>query len=89
MENTTPPEARRRRFARLLDAIDRFAFREPDLDALARGWEGRRDAWFVRSYRDPRWDSVTACSCGHRVVIGMACEHCGVGQPVAGRLGAS
>lgn len=94
MENSTPPGARRRRLARLLDAVDRFAFREPDLDALARGWEVRRDARFVRAYRDPRWDSVTACpSCLHRMVIGAACEHCGAEPtgraPAANRLGAS
>lgn len=94
MENTTPPEARRRRFARLLDAIDRFAFREPDLDALARGWEVRRGARFVRTYHDPRWDSVTSCpSCLHRMAVGAACERCGDGAagrvPAAGRVGSS
>ena len=37
-------------------------FREPDLDALARGWEVHRPTPFRRVYRDPRWDSIVACT---------------------------
>ena len=94
MENVTPPGQSRRRLARLLDAVDRLAFREPDLDAIARGREVRRDARFVRSYRDPRWDTVIACpSCLHRTVTGAVSGHCGAEPagrvPTAGRFGAS
>ncbi len=42
---------------RMLDEADHLIFREPDLDAVARGWEVRREALFRRTYRDPRWDT--------------------------------
>jgi hypothetical protein len=45
----------------LLDRLDRFAFRELDLRATARGWQVRRGRRFQRTYRDPRWDTIRAC----------------------------
>lgn len=41
------------RWGRLLDAADRRIFRKPDLDAVARGWEVRREHRFRRTYRMP------------------------------------
>lgn len=74
----------------VFDAIDRFAFREPDLDALARGWEVRRGRRFARTYADPRWATVAACpGCGHRIVIETRCKNCSPVRrvPSAGSVG--
>jgi hypothetical protein len=57
----TPLRAIRTQIVRLLETIDHTVFREPDLDALACGWEVRRGRRLSRTYRDPRWDSITAC----------------------------
>lgn len=94
MENSTRSERARRWVERVFEAVDRFAFREPDLDAIARGWTVRRERRFVRTYRDPRWDTVTECShCHSRTVIGAVCKFCGT-EPAgrstsAGSVGAS
>ena len=45
----------------LFAALERWIFRAPDLDAAARGWQVSRPAPFRRVYRDPRWDSISAC----------------------------
>ena len=71
---------------RLLDAVDRRAFREPDIDATARGWQVRRPRRFVRSYRDPRWDLVSECApcAGAGVVGARTCPECdGAGRIIA------
>lgn len=94
MDESTPTGPARRWLRRLLDAVDHSAFRDPDLDAVARGWTVRRERRFVRTYRDPRWDSVTACPvCACRRTVGAACESCGA-EPAertapAGSVGAS
>ncbi len=74
----TPLRAVRTLLARLLDAIDHIVFREPDLDAVARGWEVRRGRRLTRTYRDPRWHSVTACpACEGSGLIGTEdCSTC-------------
>lgn len=77
MGNSTPARTARKWVASLLEAVDRAAFRDPDLRAVARGWSVRRDARFTRTYRDERWATVRACpACGYRVVIGEPCGHC-------------
>lgn len=50
------------RLACLLDAADHRFFRAPDLDAVARGWEVRRERRFHRVYRDPRFALISRCS---------------------------
>jgi hypothetical protein len=57
---------------------------DEDARATGRGWEVRRGARGTRVYRDPRWDTVHACtSCGgHGLSLtdGMACPACaGIG----------
>lgn len=77
MRNSTPAVAVRKWATSLIAHLDRCAFREPDLRAVARGWTVRRDGYFTRTYRDPRWSTVQACpTCGYRVVIGEPCGHC-------------
>jgi hypothetical protein len=71
----------------LLEAVDRRAFRDPDIDAIARGWQVRRLRRFHRSYRDPRWDLVSVCgSCGGAGMVGARiCGDCdGDGRIIAG-----
>lgn len=76
--HSTPVRAVRKWLRSVAEHLDRAAFRNSDLDAVARDWEVRSPRLFVREYRDPRWDTVTACrGCGHRVVIGEACARCG------------
>ena len=65
MENSTPGGRPATRLSRLRERVARWIFREPDLDALARGWEVHRPSTFRRVYRDPRWHSIVACAdCG-------------------------
>lgn len=66
------------RFSRLRDRVARWIFREPDLDALARGWEVHQPSPFRRVYRDPRWNSIAACAdCGGTGLSGAhACGTC-------------
>jgi hypothetical protein len=62
MEESSPaPAEPSSRITRLLDALDRLLFRDPDLRATARGWQVRRPRRFRRVYRDPRWDLVSPC----------------------------
>jgi hypothetical protein len=62
----------------LMERAERYAFGELDLDAVARGWEVRRDSRFRRTYRDPRWDNVLECpSCHGSGVEGAdTCAEC-------------
>lgn len=72
--------------AQWLDMLDRIAFRDPDLRAMARGWEVRRPRLFQRVYRDPRWNRVTACTlcAGRGTVDGYRCPKCnGRGRIIA------
>ena len=68
-----------RRITRLLDALDRWLFGEPDLRATTRGWTDRRPRRFEREYRDPRWDLVVRCEeCeGEGTVGAHTCPDCG------------
>jgi len=61
-ESNPGPAASASRITRLLDALDRLLFREPDLRATARGWTVRRTRRFEREYRDPRWDNLVRCN---------------------------
>jgi hypothetical protein len=65
MDKATPRRAMRTLIARALDVIEHVVFRESDLDAIARGWEVRRNGRLGRAYRDPRWDPVSACPTCH------------------------
>jgi hypothetical protein len=71
---TGPPS----RITRLLDALDRLLFRDPDLRATVRGWQVRRPHRFHRVYRDPRWDLVSPCAaCGGSGLVGVhGCAGC-------------
>jgi len=62
VKNSTPEGRPATRLSRLRERVGRWIFREPDLDALARGWEVHRPSTFRRVYRDPRWHSVVACA---------------------------
>jgi hypothetical protein len=64
--------------ARKLDALDQVTFRTPDREAIARGWEVRRERRFQRTYRDPRWDLISVCpTCqGSGTVAAQACPQC-------------
>lgn len=62
---------------RLLERMDSWLFTAEDERAHARGWQvGRRSNGRGRTYRDPRWDSVSRCEfCAG---LGMAgCLTCG------------
>jgi hypothetical protein len=63
---------------RLLDRLDHVGFRATDLDAIARGWQIRGSDRFQRTYRDPRWDSISACStCDATGLLGAeTCSDC-------------
>ena len=79
MPETRPDPARGpRRITRLLDALDRLLFRDPDLRATARGWQVRRPRRFEREYRDPRWDLVVRCgTCDAEGTVGArTCPDC-------------
>ena len=62
MKNITPEGRPATRLSRLRERVARWIFREPDLDALARGWEVHRPSTFRRVYRDPWWHSIVACT---------------------------
>jgi hypothetical protein len=69
-----------------LDAVDRWAFRDPDIDATARGWQVGRPRRFLRTYRDPRWDLVSVCpACAGVGAVGARpCAVCdGAGRIIA------
>ena len=78
MTQRTPNERAATRISRLRDRLAHLLFREPDLDALARGWQVHRPSTFRRLYRDPRWNSVVACAdCqGTGVNVTRACGPC-------------
>lgn len=63
---------------RLVEALEQRIFRETDLDAIARGWQVRRGRPFTRTYRDPRWDSISVCpTCQGSGSIGSTlCPRC-------------
>ena len=79
MFKATPLRAIATWVARKLDALDHVAYRTPDLDATARGWEVRRHKRFHRTYRDPRWDLIAVCpTCQGSGSVGTAaCSECG------------
>jgi hypothetical protein len=89
MFNHTPLSLMAKRLIReRLDALDRRIFRAIDLDAIASGWRVHRCRPFGRTYRDPRWDDVSACSdCrGSGTVEAHACDTCaGTGTVRVGR----
>jgi hypothetical protein len=78
MNERTPPPQPPTLLARLLSALDHAIFRGPDLDAIARGWQVRRERPFHRVYRHPRWDTITACTgCrGSGTSGAAACHDC-------------
>ena len=73
MKEDTPDVRVGARSCRLRDFVERLLFRQPDLNALARGWEVHRPLPFRRVYRDPRWDSIAACADCHGT--GFAAAH--------------
>jgi hypothetical protein len=80
-DHNLPTSRQRGWFDRLLDRAGEWLFADgEDARATARGWEVRRGAWGTRTYRDPRWDTVHACSsCGGngvRPTDGVACPDC-------------
>ncbi|KDN22838.1 hypothetical protein [Amycolatopsis rifamycinica] len=80
-DHNLPTSGQRGWFDRLLDRLGAWLFAtEEDARAEARGWEVRRGARGTRVYRDPRWDTVHACtSCGgHGLSLtdGAACPAC-------------
>jgi hypothetical protein len=62
VKNPTPLARTATRLNRLRAAVENLIFRQPDLDAVARGWEVHRPTPFRRVYRDPRWHSIVACA---------------------------
>jgi hypothetical protein len=62
VKNPTPLARTTTRLTRLRVAVENLIFRQPDLDAVARGWEVHRPTPFRRVYRDPRWHSIVACA---------------------------
>ena len=79
MFNRTPLRVTTKRlFHTVLEVVDRHLFAADDLDAVARGWRVHRKRPFRRTYRDPRWDDVSACSdCdGSGSLHAHPCEHC-------------
>jgi hypothetical protein len=65
MKERTPPGRPTTPVERICSRVESLIFREPDLDAIARGWQVRRERPFHRVYRDPRWDSISACTGCH------------------------
>lgn len=85
-ESSTGPTGSASRITRLLDALDRLVFCDPDLRAMSRGWQVRRPNRFRRVYRDPRWDLVSPCpTCESRGTVGAHdCPDCdGSGRTIA------
>jgi hypothetical protein len=78
MSKTTSNERRWTLVERICSRVESLIFREPDLDAIARGWQVRRERPFHHVYRDPRWDSVSACTgCrGSGMSGAAACRDC-------------
>lgn len=95
MNERTPEHRARTWISALLGRLDRFAFRELDLRATARGWHVAAGPRFQRTYRDPRWDSVQECpachGAGHEGARPCAgCEGAGtVHLPIATLIGMS
>jgi hypothetical protein len=58
MTESNPGSSGASRITRLLDALERLAFRGPDLRATARGWQVHRPSRFTRIYRDQRFESL-------------------------------
>jgi hypothetical protein len=89
MFNRTPLRVTTKRlFHRVVDAVDHHLFAADDLQAIARGLCVHRPRPFSRTYRDPRWDDVSACSdcCGSGTVRARACDTCaGTGVVRVGR----
>jgi hypothetical protein len=78
----------KRSFHGVLDAVEHRIFVRDDLEAIARGWRVHRARPFSRTYRDPRWDDVSACSdCrGSGTAHAHACDTCaGTGTVRVGR----
>jgi hypothetical protein len=77
-ESSSAPAEPPSPITRLLDALDRLLFRDPDLEATVRGWQVRRPRRFRRVYRDPRFDLVSPCAaCGATGVVGPRdCPDC-------------
>jgi hypothetical protein len=78
MENSTWLGRVAERIRCWCSALDDAVFKQSDLDATARGWKVRRDRPFTRTYRDPRWDSITTCPhCGGAGTCGArTCKEC-------------
>lgn len=78
MKNPTPLARAATRISRLRVVVENLIFRQPDLDAVTRGWEVHRPTPFRRVYRDPRWHSIVACAdCqGSGLDAARACPVC-------------
>lgn len=63
----------------LMNTLDRRIFAAEDAVALVRGWEiSRLPNGFGRVYRDPRWDSISACGlCRGAAESCPSCGGCG------------
>lgn len=61
-QDGTPDARAATRLCQLREVLDNLIFRKPDLEAVSRGWEVRREQPFRRVYRDPRWNSIVACA---------------------------
>lgn len=61
MEHITPRTRVAGKLSRIWSTLDRLIFREPDLDALRRGWEVHGTGRGKRVYRDPRWHGIVEC----------------------------
>jgi hypothetical protein len=89
MVNRTPLcVTTKRLFHNVVEAVERHVFAVDDLEAIARGWRVHRHRPFSRTYRDPRWDDVSACSdCrGSGTVQADVCGTCaGTGTVRTGR----
>ena len=68
----------RRMLDTLFDVLDDWAFTKLDAQATAQGWQVRRPAPFIRVYRNPRFDTLSACrSCaGEGVTAKGVCLTC-------------
>lgn len=67
-----------KQLSRIASWLESAIFGGPDLDAIARGWQVRRERPFHRTYRDPRWDTISACpACRGSGTQGAApCDDC-------------